>query len=63
MEAKMQKEEQSHKQNYDLSTERRIYERRVKGSAGFTYITIVGWICRRENIRRKGNNFLFKKRL
>ena len=64
MVGEMQKKEQSHKQNHDVSTEHRICERRVKkDSPGFTYITTVGWICRRENYRRKGNDFLFKKRL
>ena len=28
-------------------------ERRKKPSSGFTCISIVGWICRREQIRRK----------
>lgn len=28
-------------------------ERRIKPSSGFTCISTVGWICRREQIRRK----------
>ena len=60
----MEKKEQSHNQNYliskkKLNNEHRIGERREKGSPGFTYITTVGWICSRENIRRKGDIFLF----
>lgn len=28
-------------------------ERRKKPARGFTYISTIGWICRREQIRRK----------
>jgi hypothetical protein len=30
-------------------------ERRLKPSSGFTCISTVGWICRREKIRRKND--------
>lgn len=59
----MNKKEGSPKQNCSISHERRISERREKDCPGYTYITTVGWICRRENIRRKDNNSLFKDRL
>jgi len=60
----MQTEEQSHKQEYTFSqdkiaNEQRIRDRREKDSPGFAHITIVGWICRREKIRRKDDNFSF----
>ena len=58
----MQKKKQSHIKNISpsrekITNEHRIGERREKESPGFTYITTVGWICRREKIRRKDNNF------
>lgn len=34
-------------------------ERRKKASPGFACITIVGWICRREQIRRKDDLLSF----
>jgi hypothetical protein len=33
--------------------DRRKGDRRHKKSQGFTQISIVGWICRRETVRRK----------
>jgi hypothetical protein len=35
--------------------ERRQGERREMKSDGFAYITTVGWICRREQCRRNGD--------
>jgi hypothetical protein len=31
-------------------------ERRQEPSSGFTYISTVGWICRREQFRRKDDS-------
>ncbi len=39
--------------------QRREEKRRRKESEGFTYISTVGWICRRENSRRKDDEFMF----
>jgi len=62
----MQKKEKSNNQNHGFSkeittNEHRIRERREKDCPGFTYVTTVGWICRRENVRRKNDNFLSRK--
>ena len=38
---------------------RREEQRRSEESSGFTYISTVGWICRREKIRRKDDEFMF----
>jgi hypothetical protein len=37
---------------------RRKQDRRKKASPGFAYISIVGWICRREKIRRKDESLV-----
>ena len=37
--------------------ERRNGERRHRKSKGYTYISIVGWICRREKCRRECDTF------
>ena len=42
-----------------VSERRNGAERRKTDSPGFTCITIVGWICRREQIRRKYDPCLF----
>jgi hypothetical protein len=34
-------------------TERRYEDRRKELKEGFTYVSMVGWICRREQLRRK----------
>ena len=34
-------------------------ERRRKASPGYACITIVGWICRREQVRRKNDSLSF----
>ena len=34
-------------------------QRRREESAGFAYISTVGWICRREKSRRKDDEFMF----
>ena len=41
----------------DRIRERRTEDRRKQPSEGFTRISIVGWICRRERSRRKGDIF------
>jgi hypothetical protein len=61
--AKMAK---SNEQNYGFhkkvaTKEYRIRERREKDCRGFIYVSIVGWICRRENVRRENDNFFFSK--
>ncbi len=38
---------------------RREEQRRREESAGFAYISTVGWICRREKTRRKDDEFMF----
>jgi len=38
-----------------ISEKRRREERRRQPSNGFARISIVGWICRREKLRRRGN--------
>jgi hypothetical protein len=37
--------------------QRRTEDRRKQQSKGFTSISIVGWICRRERTRREGDVF------
>ena len=37
--------------------ERRMEDRRMQPCKGFTRISIVGWICRRERTRREGDEF------
>ncbi|WP_419659561.1 uncharacterized protein Dvar_84590 [Desulfosarcina variabilis str. Montpellier] len=37
---------------------RRQQDRRKKASPGFAYISMVGWICRRERTRRKDEPFV-----
>lgn len=39
--------------------EKRENERRQEAARGYTYITTVGWICRRERTRRKNDHFMF----
>ena len=39
----------------DLFERRNNGERRKVPACGFAYISTVGWICRREQIRRKGD--------
>ncbi len=36
----------------DEGKNRRVKDRRQKHNEGYTYISIVGWICRREKKRR-----------
>ncbi len=36
---------------------RAFYDRRTRKSRGSAYISIVGWICRREQTRRKNDQF------
>ena len=36
---------------------RRDDDRRKEPSEGFTYVSVVGWICRREQCRRKDDPF------
>jgi hypothetical protein len=37
---------------------RSLYDRRTRKSKGVAYISIVGWICRREQTRRKNDRFV-----
>jgi hypothetical protein len=39
------------------SNDRRYNDRRKEPCEGFTYVTMVGWICRREKSRRKDEPF------
>ena len=56
MEAKeLSEEPQSQFQQNTESFDRRIENRRKNHSKGFTYISTVGWICRRENCRRESD--------
>jgi hypothetical protein len=41
----------------DNFRERRSEDRRRQPSEGFTRISMVGWICRRERTRRAGDKF------
>jgi hypothetical protein len=43
----------------DLFERRRGIERRKKHGCGFTYISTVGWISRREHFRRKDDSEVF----
>ena len=59
----MQHKEHSYRQNNAFSkdkttNEHRLSERREKESSGFTYISTVGWICRREKSRREDDKFM-----
>jgi hypothetical protein len=49
--------DQGFDQNLGQNLDHREGERRVCGRKGFTYITMVGWMCRREQIRRKDDEF------
>jgi len=55
----MKQKEQSSLKARSTSREKREDERRHKESKGYTYITTVGWICRREKLRRKDDEFMF----
>jgi hypothetical protein len=39
------------------SSDRRDNDRRREPCEGFTYVSVVGWICRREQSRRKDEPF------
>ena len=39
------------------SSDRRYVDRRKESKKGFTYISMVGWICRREMPRRKDDDY------
>jgi hypothetical protein len=39
------------------SSDRRNIDRRKEPCEGFTYVSMVGWICRREQSRRKNDPF------
>lgn len=45
------------KPDYDAKI-RRKQDRRKKASSGFAYVSMVGWICRREKSRRKDEPFV-----
>ena len=46
-------------QQEDQSAERRSEDRRKEPSQGFAYIGPVGWICRREKLRRDDDSGCF----
>lgn len=52
------KERPSTQQNLN-PYEKRTEDRRVTPAKGYLYISTVGWIGRREKIRRKGDPFKF----
>lgn len=54
-------EKQKEEKNATIAICRRTDERRKLPSEGFTYISTVGWICRRERKRRKGDKGLAQK--
>jgi hypothetical protein len=41
-----------------LSSNRRYEDRRTEPCEGYTYVSMVGWICRRETCRRSSKNRL-----
>ena len=41
----------------DDSSDRRCIDRRKSPGEGFTYVSTVGWICRREQCRRRDDPF------
>lgn len=43
----------------DVFERRNGPERRKKTASGYTYISTVGWICRRERVRRKDHHKKF----
>lgn len=43
----------------DVDEKRYGTDRRKKSASGFTCVSIVGWICRREQTRRKGDPEIF----
>lgn len=45
--------------SFDLFERRSGIERRKKHACGFTYISTVGWISRREQFRRKDDSEVF----
>ena len=49
---------QSPKKNLSLQ-EKRTVDRRETPAEGYAYISIVGWISRREKVRRRNDPFLF----
>ena len=55
----MQHQEESFPKEEMDDNEKREEQRRRKESEGYTYITTVGWICRREKSRRKDDEFMF----
>lgn len=56
---KMKQNEKSSLKKNSNSSNKREDERRKKESQGYTYISIVGWICRRERTRRKDEESMF----
>jgi hypothetical protein len=41
----------------EIADRRALCDRRTRKSKGSAYISIVGWICRREQSRRKNDRF------
>lgn len=46
---------------HDANEKRNGRERRKEPACGFTYISTVGWICRREQLRRENDPEAFVK--
>ena len=48
---------QANLEQHDQFSDRRDIDRRKNPCEGFTYVSTVGWICRREKSRRKDDSF------
>jgi hypothetical protein len=55
-EKELRKNPDIHFQQNMESFDRRFKDRREETRAGFTYISTVGWICRREKSRREDDD-------
>jgi hypothetical protein len=54
-----QKDQMDETSPLDVIERRNSTDRRKKYAAGFAYISGVGWICRREQVRRKDDPGIF----
>ncbi len=55
----MAKEDSHQDKQPAVGTDHRNGERRKVPAQGFAYISMVGWICRREQCRRKGDGLVY----
>ena len=55
----MKTKEKSSLKKGSTPAEKRAIDRRQETGKGYTYITTVGWICRREKTRRKDDYFMY----